>query len=132
MPARSEVDRRFTWKSEAIFADADAWEAAVAGILAALPDLAEFKGHLADSPDMLADWFEASEKVQRVMEKVRVYTGSAFDLTGERRCTDYRLNTNRRTIDESYRKTDSKTIEFPVTIPPDGQETITYTAHHTW
>ncbi|TMD17924.1 MAG: oligoendopeptidase F family protein [Chloroflexi bacterium] len=78
LPARSEVDRRFTWKSEAIFADADAWEAAVAGILAALPDLVEFKGHLADSPDMLADWFEASEKVQRVMDKVRVYTNMEY------------------------------------------------------
>jgi oligoendopeptidase F len=78
LPARSEVDRRFTWKSEAIFADAEAWEAAVAGIFAALPDLAEFKGHLGDSPDMLADWFEASEKVQRVMEKVRVYTSMEY------------------------------------------------------
>ena len=78
MPARSEMDRRFTWKSEAVFADADAWEAAVAGVLAALPDLAEFKGHLADSPEMLADWFEASEKVQRVMEKVRVYTNMEY------------------------------------------------------
>lgn len=100
-------------------------------------------------------------------EKVRVYTGNAFDLTGERRRTDYRLDTNRQTIDESfeikvrnhkkapvdvrvvehlyrwitwdisaksdpYRKTDSKTIEFPVTIPPDGEKTITYTAHYTW
>ncbi len=78
LPARSQVDRRFTWKSEAIFADADAWEAGVAGILAALPDLAEFKDHLGDSPDMLADWFEASEKVQRVMEKVRVYTAMEY------------------------------------------------------
>jgi oligoendopeptidase F len=78
LPARSEVDRRFTWKSEAIFADAEAWEAAVAGILAALPDLAEFKDHLSDSPEMLADWFEASEKVQRVMEKVRVYTNMEY------------------------------------------------------
>jgi len=78
LPARSEVDRRFTWKSEAIFADTEAWEAAVAGILAALPDLAEFKDHLSDSPEMLADWFEASEKVQRVMEKVRVYTAMEY------------------------------------------------------
>jgi hypothetical protein len=28
-------------------------------------------------------------------ERVRVYTGNAFDLTGERRRTDYRLDTNR-------------------------------------
>jgi hypothetical protein len=100
-------------------------------------------------------------------EKVRVYTGNAFDLTGERRRTDYRLDTNRQSIDESfeikirnhkkepvdirvvehlyrwitwdisaksdaYRKTDSKTIEFPVTIPPDGEKAITYTAHYSW
>jgi len=100
-------------------------------------------------------------------EKVRVYTGNAFDLTGERRRTDYRLDTNRQRLDESfeikvrnhkkepvdvrvvehlyrwvtwdileksdpYRKTDSKTIEFPVTIPPDGEKTIAYTAHYTW
>ena len=78
LPARSEVDRRFTWKSEAIFADADAWESAVAGIVSALPDLSEFKGHLGDSPDMLADWFEASEKVQRVMAKVQVYCNMEY------------------------------------------------------
>ena len=100
-------------------------------------------------------------------EKVRVYTGNAFDLTGERRRTDYRLDTNRQTIDESfeikvrnhkkepvevrvvehlyrwitwdisaksdpYRKTDSRTIEFPMTIPSDGEKAITYTAHYTW
>ena len=100
-------------------------------------------------------------------EKVRVYTGNAFDLTGERRRTDFRLDTNRQTLDESfeikvrnhekgpvdvgvvehlyrwitwdvtaksdpYRKTDSKTIEFPLTIPPDGEKAITYTAHYTW
>ena len=100
-------------------------------------------------------------------EKVRVYMGNAFDLTGERRRTDYRLGTNRQTIDESfeikvrnhkkepvdvrvvehlyrwitwdisaksdpYRKTDSRTIEFPMTIPSDGEKAITYTAHYTW
>ncbi len=100
-------------------------------------------------------------------ERVRVYTGNAFDLTGERRRTDYRLETNRQMLDESfeikvrnhkkeavdvrvvehlyrwstwdisaksdpYRKTDSKTIEFAVTIPPDGEKTITYTALYTW
>ncbi|HEY6874848.1 MAG TPA: oligoendopeptidase F [Candidatus Dormibacteraeota bacterium] len=78
LPSRADVDRRYTWKSEAIFADADAWEAAVAAIQAALPDLAEFKGHLSDSPDMLADWFEASEKVQRQMAKVTVYTNMEY------------------------------------------------------
>ncbi|HYU45553.1 MAG TPA: DUF4139 domain-containing protein [Terriglobales bacterium] len=100
-------------------------------------------------------------------ETVRVYTGNAFDLTGERRRTDYLVNDNKSTATESfeikvrnhkkesvevrvvehlyraltwdivsssadYKKADSHTIEFPVTIAPDGEKTITYTAHYTW
>ena len=100
-------------------------------------------------------------------EKVRVYTGNAFDLAGERRRTDYKMDSNKHTIDESFEikvrnhkrepvdvrvvehlyrwmnwdvparsdrfnKTDSRTIEFPITIPPDAEKTITYTAHYSW
>jgi hypothetical protein len=100
-------------------------------------------------------------------EKVRVYTGNAFDLAGERRRTDYKLDVNRHMVDESFEikvrnhkkeavdvrvvehlyrwltwevpthsdpfnKTDSKTIEFPITIAPDTEKTITYTAHYSW
>jgi hypothetical protein len=100
-------------------------------------------------------------------ETVRVYTGNAFDVAGERRRTDYRLDTNRQRLDETFeiklrnhkkeavdvrvvehlyrsitwdvathsdpfKKTDSKTIEFPVTLAPDEEKIITYTAHYTW
>jgi hypothetical protein len=100
-------------------------------------------------------------------EKVRVYTGNAFDLAGERRRTDYKLDLNKHMVDESFEiklrnhkkepvdvrvvehlyrwltwdvpthsdpfnKTDSKTIEFPITIAPDAEKTITYTAHYSW
>jgi hypothetical protein len=33
---------------------------------------------------------------------------------------------------DEYQKKDSQTIEFPVTVKPDGEKTITYTAHYTW
>ena len=100
-------------------------------------------------------------------ETVRIYTGNAFDLVGERRRTDYIVDHNKRTATESfeikvrnhkkepveirvvehlyravnwelasssaeYKKTDSHTIEFPVTVAPDEERTITYTAHYTW
>jgi oligoendopeptidase F len=78
LPARAEVDRRFTWNSESVFPDVADWEAAVTTILARLPDLAEFKGHLGDSPDMLADWFDTAEKLQRLMGKVMVYTSMEY------------------------------------------------------
>jgi hypothetical protein len=100
-------------------------------------------------------------------ETVRIYTGNAFDLTGERTRTNYVLETNKNTASESfeikvrnhkkepveirvvehlyraltwdissssgeYKKTDSHTIEFPITIAPDAEKTISYTAHYTW
>jgi hypothetical protein len=35
-------------------------------------------------------------------EAVRVYTGNAFDLAGERRRTDYKLDLNKQFLDESF------------------------------
>lgn len=100
-------------------------------------------------------------------ETVRIYTGNAFDVTGERRRTNYTVEMNKSTATESFEiklrnhkkepvevrvvehlyralnweitsksddfnKKDSQTIEFPVTIAPDGEKTITYTTHYTW
>ncbi len=101
-------------------------------------------------------------------ETLRIYTGNAFDVVGERRQTDYRLNNGRNDqLDESFTvtvrnhraepvevtivehlyrwvncevqgnshpftKKDSRTIEFPVTIPANGEQVVTYTAHYWW
>ncbi|MDQ2942634.1 MAG: oligoendopeptidase F, partial [Candidatus Dormibacteraeota bacterium] len=80
LPTRSEVDKRFTWDSESVFPDEAGWEAAVETITARLPDLAEFKGHLGDSPELLADWFDASERVHRLMGKVLVYSTMSYSV----------------------------------------------------
>ncbi len=78
LPSRNEVDRRFTWNSESVFSDPAAWDAAADTIMARLPDLGEFRAHLADSPDTLADWFETAEKLQRLMAKLQVYTSMEY------------------------------------------------------
>jgi hypothetical protein len=101
-------------------------------------------------------------------ETVRVYTGNAFDITGERRQTKYQWQpqpggwadesfeiklrnhkkeaatvkvvehlyrwTNWAITQESatHRQVDSKTIEYEVTLRPDEEKTLTYTAHYTW
>lgn len=33
---------------------------------------------------------------------------------------------------DSFNKLDSKTIEFRVKVPPDGEKVVTYTAHYSW
>ena len=101
-------------------------------------------------------------------ETVRVYTGNAFDITGERRQTKFqsqmqpggwldeafeiKLRNHKkeaatvRIVEHLYRWTnwtitqesaghtqrDSKTIEYEVTLRPDEERTLTYTAHYTW
>ncbi len=100
-------------------------------------------------------------------ETIRIYTGNAFDLAGERRRVSYHIDTNKNTLDESFEiklrnhktepvevrvvehlyralnweiieeshkhvKKDSQTAEFPVTIAPDKEQTITYSVHYSW
>jgi len=100
-------------------------------------------------------------------ETIRVYTGNAFDVTGERKRTNFRTDSHQRWMDESfeirvrnhkkelvqihlvehlyrwtnwkiaensddYRKKDAQTVEFPVTIAPDGEQVVTYTVHYSW
>ena len=33
---------------------------------------------------------------------------------------------------QESRKTDAQTVEFPVTIAPDGEQVVTYTVHYSW
>jgi hypothetical protein len=98
---------------------------------------------------------------------IRVVTGNAFDITGERKQTDFHVDSAGRTVDESFEikvknvketavkvsvvehlyrwsnwsissasaqhtKADSRTIEFPIDVAANGEQTITYTVHYSW
>ena len=100
-------------------------------------------------------------------ETIRVYTGNAFDVVGERKRTNFHVESSRQWMDESFeirvrnhkkepvnvrvvehmyrwsnwklteqstesRKADAQTMEFPVTIAPDGEQVVSYTVHYWW
>ncbi len=100
-------------------------------------------------------------------ETLRIYTGNAFDIVGERKRTNYHVESSLHWMDESFeirvrnhkkeavnvrvvehlyrwnnwklaeqstqsRKTDAQTVEFPVSIKPDGETVVTYTVHYWW
>lgn len=100
-------------------------------------------------------------------ETLRIYTGNAFDVVGERTRTDYRVDHAARWLDETFeielrnhkkepveirvvehmyrwvnweltmksddfRKTESQTAEFRVTVPADGVRKVAYRVHYTW
>jgi oligoendopeptidase F len=74
------MDARFTWDAASVFPDEAAWDSALETVLVRLPDLAEFKGHLGDSPDTLADWFDATESLQRLFGKLTVYSTMSYSV----------------------------------------------------
>ena len=55
IPARKDVPVEHTWDASSVFASDQDWEAEFRAIEGRLPDLAEFRGRLADGPAMLAD-----------------------------------------------------------------------------
>jgi len=100
-------------------------------------------------------------------ETLRLYTGNAFDLVGERTRTDYKVSQAEDWMDEAFTiklrnhkaepvtftvvehmyrwsnweirspsqpftKKDSRTIEFNVTVPADGEATVSYGVHYSW
>ncbi len=100
-------------------------------------------------------------------ETVRVYVGNSFDLAGERRRTDFKVNNGNNWADEAFeiklrnhkkepveirvvehlsrfdnwevkeksdefKKLDSHTIEFRVTLKPDEEKVVTYRVHYWW
>ena len=100
-------------------------------------------------------------------EMLRLYTGNAFDVVGERKRTNYRVDSNAHWMDETFeirvrnhkkdavtvrvvehlyrctnwklvdqstqsKKRDAQTVEFPVTVAPNGEQVISYTVHYSW
>jgi oligoendopeptidase F len=73
LPARSEIAQAHTWDAESVFENEEAWAAEYSKVVGALADLREFKGHLADGPETLADYFQASQQVLRSLGRIVVY-----------------------------------------------------------
>jgi hypothetical protein len=100
-------------------------------------------------------------------ERLRIYTGNAFDLAGDRRRTAFKIASSDRQADESFeirlrnRKTapveirvverlyrwhnwevtqhsnaflqsDSRTIEFRISLGPDEEKVVSYSVRYTW
>lgn len=100
-------------------------------------------------------------------ETLRIFTGNAFDIVGERKQTNFQVDNRNHKISESfeiklrnhkkeevevrvvehlyrglnwqitdntdnYTKSDSRTAEFRVHVPADGEKTVSYTAEYTW
>ena len=77
---------------------------------------------------------------------MRLYTGNAFDLVGERRQTNFRVDTGRHWAEESFEikvrnhkkeEVEVRVVEHMVRwirprVPASGEAVITYPVHYSW
>ncbi len=73
LPRRNEVPLEETWNLENIFKNIEEWKTTKDEVLSAVPELAKYKGKLAESPEVLGDFLELYEKTLRQASKVMVY-----------------------------------------------------------
>lgn len=73
LPARSEVDPRYTWNNTSVFESVESWAAELAQLLSELGSISGFQGRLAEGPSTLADAFDTLQAVHQRAEKVLVY-----------------------------------------------------------
>jgi oligoendopeptidase F len=78
IPARDQVDTKYTWNSESVFASNKDWEIEVQKILSDIENVTAFKGHLKESPSILLKALKASDELMRRVAVAYMYAGFSF------------------------------------------------------
>lgn len=70
---RSEIDKKYQWNIEAMYADAAAWEKDIEEVLSMTEDFSRYKGRLTESASVLAEAFRAKDAIWQKLERAYVY-----------------------------------------------------------
>jgi len=76
---RSAVPDRFKWDLTQIYPSDQAWRAAKEKLAANVPMIREYKGHLAESPQKLADALELTSRMAKEFSRLYVYASMTSD-----------------------------------------------------
>ena len=77
VPQRNEIERKYTWNAESLFASDAAWEAELTRLTDAIVALSAFEGRLAEGPEVLV---AALDVMGNLIDRVgKVYTYASFD-----------------------------------------------------
>ncbi len=78
LPLRNEIPLEQTWDLASIFPTSDDWEAACSQLTAILPDLAVYRGHLAENPLTLLQFIQSFQEAGALMGRISVYAANAY------------------------------------------------------
>ncbi|HWG84462.1 MAG TPA: oligoendopeptidase F, partial [Deinococcales bacterium] len=75
LPERTDIDDRYKWNAESVFATVEDWQREFEATSARVPELARHQGRLGESAGSLLAWFHDSEAVRRSLGRLNVYAG---------------------------------------------------------
>jgi oligoendopeptidase F len=70
---RSEIPERYKWRLDDIYSDRALWEKDCQAVEAMIPNMEQYKGTLAQSPDRMLEFFKAREKLSLLYKKALSY-----------------------------------------------------------
>lgn len=80
VPARADVDPRYTWNTASVFATVADCQAEFKRMSEAIKDFERFKGHLGDNPQTLAEGLIASDDLSRRISTIFTYVGMHYNV----------------------------------------------------
>ena len=73
LPERAVMPADYKWRLEDIYPSQERWEEAFAALRARLPEIASYKGTLAESPAQMAKFFALRDELSITLGKLFVY-----------------------------------------------------------
>ena len=71
---RDEIQQKYKWNIEAMYADDAAWEKDIEEVLTGTEEFGKFQGHLTENASVLADAFLAKDAIWQKLERAYVYS----------------------------------------------------------
>jgi len=78
IPARDQIDPKYTWNAESVFASVKDWENEVQKIIKDISSVTAFKGKLNENPSTLLEALKAIDELKRRAEIAYMYAGFSY------------------------------------------------------
>jgi oligoendopeptidase F len=79
VPERKDIDPKYKWRLEDIYATDQAWESDFAKLEKMLPDVGAYKGRLGESGAVLLDALRKRDEIGLIQDRLVVFAGMRYD-----------------------------------------------------
>ncbi|UCD62696.1 MAG: oligoendopeptidase F [Candidatus Zixiibacteriota bacterium] len=79
IPERADIDEKYRWRVEDIYATVDDWEKDFTVVEQNLARFEKYRGHLGDSPEILLECLRLADSLGLVRDNLYVFSGLKFD-----------------------------------------------------